>query len=219
MNVDDRTYRALRRAQILTGVVPVGLFLISHFAVNGRAIAGREAYAHTVAAIGRLPWLTAIEWVCIALPLLAHLALGVVLGLTRQGAYARPRPSARVRVAQRVTGFYLAMYVVIHVWAIRLAPERLAGKGELFDLMAAQLRDPIVFGLQALAVLAAGTHFALGLVAMPDCFGWSPAAPTRPWWSTRFVRASFVASAALVVLGLNALLAFVWTPAQWLAAR
>lgn len=214
MNVDDRTYRTLKRAQILTGVVPVGLFLVAHFAINGRAIAGREAFSRTAAALDRVPALAALEWLLIALPLLAHLGLGTVVGLTRQGAFEPARPSPAARLVQRVSGFYLAMYVVFHVWAMRFAPDRLAGRRELFDLMADQLRDPVVLLLHVLAVVSAGAHFGLGLLALPEAFG-RDAAEARP--AGAIPRVSLVASAVLVALGINALLAFVWAPAQWLA--
>ncbi|MEO5618158.1 MAG: hypothetical protein ABIS67_10335 [Candidatus Eisenbacteria bacterium] len=215
MRIPDRQYPALKRLQILTGVVPVGLFLLSHFAVNGRAIAGREAYTSTVAAIGRLPWLGAVETVLIGLPLVAHLALGVLLGTSRRGAFEPAHPTPAARRLQRVTGFYLAMYVVCHVWALRFAPDRLTGRRELYDLVAEQLRDPFGFAFHALAVIAAGAHFAGGCMAL---FG--PNAFTPSAGRERMTRvAGWSVAVALVALGLNALLAFVWTPAQWLAAR
>jgi len=215
MRLSDRRYVALKRLQLLTGVVPVGLFLVSHFAINGRAIAGREAYARTVATIGELPWLGVAEAVLIGLPLLLHMTLGVVIGMTRQGAFEPAYPSTAARIVQRVSGFYLAMYVVFHVWALRFAEDRLAGRRELYDMVGAQLRDPIVFALHALAVIAAGTHFALGVQAL---FG--PHAFKAPAGGERALRVAGVAlAAALVALGLNALLAFVWAPARWLAAR
>ena len=215
MRIPDRHYPALKRLQILTGVVPVALFLVSHFAINGRAIAGREAYEATVAAIGRLPWLGTIEALLIGLPLAAHLSLGVLLGTMRPAAFEPAHPTPAARWVQRITGFYLAMYVVSHVWALRFAPERLAGKRELYDLVADQLRDPFGFGFYALAVIAAGVHFAIGCMALfgPHAFAPSPN-------GQRWARVAGVAAAvALTALGLNAMLAFVWPPAQWLAAR
>lgn len=212
MKISDRQFVALKRLQVLTGVVPVGLFLLSHFAVNGRAIAGRDAYRSAVHAIARLPWLAGFEVIAIALPLVAHLALGFVLGLTAQGAFERAHPDVARRWIQRATGFYLAMFVVIHVWSLRLSPDRRA-ETDLFALVAAQLRHPASFVLNALAVIAAALHFSIGWSALfgPNAFTLSPGG----------VRASRVAGLAggviLAGLGLNALLAFVWSPAQWLA--
>jgi succinate dehydrogenase / fumarate reductase cytochrome b subunit len=215
MRIPDRHYPALKRLQILTGVVPVGLFLATHFAINGRAIAGREAYAATVAAIARIPWLAAAEVVLIGLPLVAHLTLGVLLGMSRRAAFEPAHPNSMARWIQRGSGFYLAMYVVSHVWALRFAPDRLAGKRELFDMVAGQLAHPAVFALHALAVIAAGAHFAVGCMALFGPHAFTPSAGAE-----RTVRISAIGVAvAMTALGLNALLAFVWSPAQWLAAK
>lgn len=214
MRLTDRQFLALRRMQILTGVLPVGLFLLSHLAINGRAIAGRDAYAAAVERLARVPGLLWLEALAIGVPIVAHLALGVVAALSRQGVFQPAWPGPRLRAIQRASGFYLAMYLVIHVFSLRLAPERIAGERELFDLMAGQLRNPAVFALQALAVIAAGAHFGIGL-AYP--FGPEGFAAGR---GARVARvAGAVAFVVLAAWGINALLAFVWTPAQWLAAR
>jgi len=214
MKISDRQFVLLKRLQVLTGVLPVGLFLLSHFAINGRAIAGRDAYRSGVTAIARLPWLAGLEVIAIALPLVAHLALGCVLGLTAQGAFEGAHPDVARRWLQRATGLYLAMFVVIHVWSLRLSPDRRA-ETDLFELVAMQLRHPASFALNALAVIAAALHFSIGCSSLfgPHAFALSPGG----------VRAARITGLAgfvvLAGLGLNALLAFVWPAAQWLAPR
>src|SRR5262249_32885853 len=145
MTVTDRGYLRLRRLQLLTGVVPLGLFLISHLAVNSRALSGPEAYQRSVEAIARVPLLKLIELLAIGLPIAAHVALGARIATTRQAAFEPAWPNDRARWIQRGTGIYLSIYVVFHVWAIRLSPARLAGQKPLFDLMAAQLAHPLVW--------------------------------------------------------------------------
>lgn len=214
MRISDRQFLTLKRLQILTGVVPVGGFLLFHFATNGRAIAGREAYLAGAALLARLPWLAGLELLAIGLPLVLHLTLGTLLGLTAQGVREPAHPDATRRWIQRGSGLYLAMFVVFHVWSLRLSPER-HGSADLFDLVSAQLRHPASFAMNALAVLAAATHFAIGLAALfgPNAFALGPR-------GVRAVRALGVAGfVALAGVGLNALLAFVWPGAQWLAPR
>ncbi|HTO91550.1 MAG TPA: hypothetical protein VMJ70_10505 [Candidatus Sulfotelmatobacter sp.] len=212
MRVSDRDFARLRRAQILTGVVPLGLFLISHLAVNSRALAGPAAYQRAVEAIAHVPMLGAIELLLIALPIATHIALAAWLATARQLTTEPAWPSEAWRVMQRVTGFYLSIYVVFHVWAIRLSPERLAAKKPLFELMSAQLAHPVVWILQALAVITAAAHFAGGLVALtgPAGFSFAPRAQ-------RVVRRAAIAGGALLaLLGLASLAAFVWPAARWL---
>lgn len=213
MKFTDPTYHALRRFQVLTGVIPVGLFLLSHFAVNFRAVAGREAYQATVLALARLPGLHALELLAIGVPIAAHIGLAWALGTTRQGSREPAYPSAAWRWLQRATGLYLSIYVVFHVWSVRLSPDRLANRRPLFDLMAAQLAHPVVFALQAIAVLAAAAHFSGGVMALGG-----PHALAAPPGGQRWIRIlaalSFVVLAAM---GLNALSAFVWPGARWLS--
>lgn len=212
MRISDRRFLALKRLQILTGVVPVGLFLVSHFAINGRAIAGPAAYAAGVAALARLPGLVWLELLAIGVPLVLHLTLGAVLGLTAQGVREPAHPDAMRRWIQRGSGLYLAMFVVFHVWSLRLSPGRRT-ETDLFELVAMQLRHPASFVLNALAVLAAATHFSIGLAALfgPNAFALGPR-------GVRVVRALGAAGFVLLAgVGLNALLAFVWPAARWLA--
>src|SRR5258706_6903133 len=167
MRVSDRAYATLKRLQIWTGVVPVGLFLLSHIATNARAIAGGAVFDRTAEAIGRIPGLTLIEVSAIALPMLLHVGLGVALGTTAQAAGdARGYPRPWMLWTQRATGLYLVVYVVFHVWGTRLAHDRLAGGADLFALMARRLAHPGVLAFHMLGVLAAAYHLGNGLVAL-----------------------------------------------------
>lgn len=216
MRIPDRAYPQLKRLQIWTGVIPVGLFLLSHLATNARAIAGPVAFDRGAAWIARVPWLAAIEVTAIALPMLIHVALGVVLSTSAPGAgdtrgYARPA----LLIAQRATGFYLVVYVVFHVWATRLSPERLEGGRELFALMARQLEQPLVLGYHAVGVLAAAFHFGNGLAGLAGPWGLDLGARGR----ALATRVGMIAFAALALVGLGALLAFVHPAFRWLEPR
>ena len=212
MRVSDRGYATLKRVQIWTGVVPVGLFLVSHLATNSRALAGAAAFDRAAAAIGRIPGLMAIELAAIALPMLLHVALGVALGTTAQAAEdARGYPRPWMLVAQRATGFFLVVYVVFHVWATRLAPDRLAGGAGLFDLMARRLSNPGVLAFHMAGVLTAAYHLGNGLVALAG--PWGLDAGERG--SRLAARAGLAAATLLSLAGLLALLAFVNPAFRW----
>src|SRR5206468_10355648 len=118
----DASYLRLKRLQIWTGALPVGLFLISHLLTNVRAIAGAEVFDRAAHALWRIPGLVAIEVGLITLPMLLHVGLGVVLGLSPQAVDdARAYPRAWMLLAQRASGFFLVIYVVLHVSATRLS--------------------------------------------------------------------------------------------------
>jgi succinate dehydrogenase / fumarate reductase cytochrome b subunit len=213
MPLSDRSYAGLKRLQIWTGVIPVGLFLLSHLFTNARAIAGAEVFDRAAAQIGRIPYLVTIEVVAIALPMLLHVALGVMLAMTPQaagdaGGYPRPW----MLVAQRATGFFLVIYVVFHVSATRLSLARLRGAQDLFDLMARQLENPAVFAFHAAGVLAAAFHFGNGFVGLAGPWGLN-AGPRAQAMAARYGLAAFI---VLSLVGLHALLAFVHPAFRWL---
>ncbi|MEK7331335.1 MAG: succinate dehydrogenase [Candidatus Eisenbacteria bacterium] len=213
MRVSARAYATLKRLQIWTGVVPVGLFLLSHLATNARAIAGAAVFDRTAEAIGRIPGLTAIEVVAIALPMLLHVALGVALATTGQAAGdERGYPRPWMLLAQRATGFYLVIYVVFHVWGTRLSPDRLAGGADLFALMARRLGHPGVLAFHMAGVLAAAYHLGNGLVALAGPWGLDAGLRGRAL-AARIGLAAFI---VLSLVGMLALLAFVSPSFRWL---
>lgn len=214
MPLTDRSYANLKRLQIWTGVVPIGLFLLSHLATNARAIAGAEMFDSAAAQIARIPYRVAIEIGAIALPMLFHVALGVMLGMTPQAAGdTRGYPRPWMLIAQRATGFFLVIYVVFHVSATRLSLPRLRGTQELFDLMARQLENPLVFAFHAAGVLAAAYHFGNGFVGLAGPWGLN----VGPRGQAAAARLGFGAFIVLSLLGLHALLAFVHPAFRWLA--
>jgi len=213
MPLSDRGYARLKRLQIWTGVLPVGLFLLSHLVTNARAIAGAEVFDRAAAQIGRIPYLIAIEVGAIALPMLLHVALGVMLAMTPQAAGdARGYPRPWMLLTQRATGFFLVIYVVFHVSATRLSLARLRGTQDLFDLMARQLENPAVFAFHAAGVLAAAFHFGNGFVGFAGPWGLN-AGPRARTAAARLGLATFI---VLSLLGLHALLAFVHPAFRWL---
>lgn len=211
--LSDRRYAALKGLQIWTGVVPVGLFVLSHVVTNARAIAGGAAFDRTAEAIGRIPGLALIEIAAIALPMLLHVGLGVVLGTTPQAAGdERGYPRPWMLLAQRATGFYLVVYVVFHVWGTRLSPERLAGDVDLFALMGRRLAHPGVLAYHLIGVLAAAYHFGNGLVALAGPWGLDAGARGR----ALAARAGWAAFVVLSMVGMLALFAFVSPAFRWL---
>ena len=216
MPLSDRSYARLKRLQIWTGVIPVGLFLLSHLVTNARAIAGAEVFDRAAAQIARIPYLVAIEVVAIALPMLLHVALGVMLAMTPQAAGdARGYPRAWMLLAQRATGFFLVIYVVFHLSATRLSLARLKGAQDLFDLMARQLENPAVFAFHAAGVLAAAFHFGNSFVGLAGPWGLN-AGPRAQALAGRLGLATFI---VLSLVGLHTLLAFVHPAFRWLAPR
>lgn len=213
LSLSDRRYRALRRLHSLSGIVPVGLFLILHFLANAVAIQGPAAFNRAAEWLDHLPLVRVLEVLAIGLPILFHIVLGLLLGNTEQailGRHAYPRDW--MILLQRVTGGYLVLYVVFHVWGTRFSTEVLKGESDLFGLMHRQLEDPAIFAFYVLAVLAACSHFGIGLIGMAG--HWEFASTSGA--TQKIARLGFVVMVVLGLVGLNAVLAFVSRPARWL---
>ena len=100
----ERRYFVLRRLHSLSGICPVGAFLLEHFYTNSYAVKGPELFNEKVAALNDLPYLYILEIGLIGIPILFHAVLGVVItfeGSANLRAYATARNW--FYVLQRVT--------------------------------------------------------------------------------------------------------------------
>src|SRR5208337_1884449 len=68
----------LRRLHSLSGIVPIGAFLLEHFISNSEAANGVQAYNDQVKFLTSLPFVHLLEWVFIFIPLLYHILYHVI---------------------------------------------------------------------------------------------------------------------------------------------
>ena len=127
MQIPARTSYLLKRLHSLTGVVPVGLFLLWHLLANSYAMHGPRAFNGIAGFLAGLPYVQLIEFFGIAVPILFHMALGVIIITTGQANLGRYRTPDNWRyLLQRLSGLVLVAYVIYHTWTTRLSPEVLA---------------------------------------------------------------------------------------------
>ncbi len=214
----DLAHFLARRLHSLTGVVPIGAFLIEHFYSNYQAVGpgGAARFNGVVQELQRNPVIIWLEIFAIALPLLYHAGYGLlVAGQARYNTLAyRYRANWRF-LFQRVTGVILILYIGYHVWMTRLRPvfdpQAFAQAHGLvtYEYMHGYLTEPLLgvptWWFYVLGTLAACFHFANGLWGF--LIHWGVTAGPRAQ------RVSAYACAALGVLlsalGLNSLYAFV----------
>lgn len=159
----------VRRAFSLSGLVPLGAFLVVHLAINARALCGSWAFAGTVDTFNRTPGLPLVESLLVFAPLVFHGALGLWLVVTRT-ALAPPSPYPHgVRLAMRATGVGVLAFLAVHLPTVRFhVPGKRLGGDELATLLDAGLSSTSHGvpwqGLVYLAGTACVTlHFACGL--------------------------------------------------------
>ena len=163
MQVTDRQYFTLKRLHSLSGVVPIGLFLLEHLYTNSRALQGAAAFDSAAADLARLPFVIVIEALGIWLPIAFHMVLGVLIATSAQanvGAHGFPRNWQYT--LQRASGIFLVFYLIYHTWALRF------DKGYLHSVSAYayvnhHLAQPAVLAFYVLGTVAACYHFGNGL--------------------------------------------------------
>lgn len=152
-----------KRLHGLTGVVPVGAFVVFHLWANARSLAGPAAFDAQVRRLETMPFVTWIEILVIALPLAFHSFYGVAVA-ARGGVNLRPYGYARngLYVLQRLSGLVALVFIAYHYYAFRLA-NWIWGRPITYASVASDLRHPDIFALYAVGVVAVAFHLAYGI--------------------------------------------------------
>jgi succinate dehydrogenase / fumarate reductase cytochrome b subunit len=131
LSFEERHHFLLRKLHSLTGIVPIGAFLVEHLLTNSMAFSGPERFNKSVHALHELPWLPALEILGIFLPIAFHALYGVRIALTaRPNVHAYPYLANRRYVLQRVTGYLALLFMIVHLMKFRFA--HLVGWGPEF---------------------------------------------------------------------------------------
>jgi succinate dehydrogenase / fumarate reductase cytochrome b subunit len=197
----------LRRLHSLTGIVPIGVFLLEHLYTNAKAQYGPEAFNRAVRAIWEIPYLWAAEIGLIALPLLFHGVYGFVI--TYEGDAFRPAHATQARYGaiaytlQRATGVVVFLFLGYHVWNTRIQ-WLLGGPPPEYDYMKAYLAPGSVKALYVLGVLCACYHLANGVFNFATKWGLARSARSQE----RLAAASVLAFLLLGAVGVHIVFAF-----------
>lgn len=204
MKVSDRTYFVLKRLHSLSGVVPVGLFLLEHFFTNARSLQGPEAFDQAAAELARIPFVVLLEAFGIWLPILFHMVLGILIATTGQANVGRHGTARNWQyLLQRVTGIVLVFYILFHTWSTRFDAGYL-DSASAYQFMHDQLANPAVRAFYIVGILAACYHFGNGLFGFAVHWG----LVTGHRAQTLASRAGLVVFLGLAALGIAAMLGF-----------
>ncbi len=127
--LDNKYHFLLRKLHSLTGIVPVGLFLIEHMLTNSRAFnwwglfqSGPDQFNEGVKFLHSLPFLPFLEIFGIFLPLAFHAIYGIVIWLTgRSNVTAYPHGDNWRYTLQRLSGVVVLLFVILHLLKFRFA--------------------------------------------------------------------------------------------------
>ncbi len=172
----DQTHFLLLKAHSLTGLIPIGLFLVFHLSINSLRTVGVLQYQLSIDLINNLPFLLWIEIGFIYIPLLFHSVMGFYITFTgRINVFRYNYSSNWMYTLQRITGGVVFVFLVYHM-ATTVGPKLYYGK-DLFQA-APFLIDVLneEFGswtgriIYLVGILSATFHFTNGLWGF--CISW-----------------------------------------------
>jgi succinate dehydrogenase / fumarate reductase cytochrome b subunit len=208
----SRTF-ILRKLHQLTGIMPLGFFLLEHFYTNSKALDGAAHFNDAVKDLQSIPYILFVEIGGIFIPLIYHAVYGMVITIE-----ARPNnlhyPYARnwFYTIQRMTGVILFFFIAFHVLNFRfglipgLNSVSVARHPEQsFDIVSREFRMIPIFIVYVIGITATVWHLANGIwLFLVD------------WGITIGERAQRIAGYAclgfgivLLAVGINAAVAFI----------
>jgi succinate dehydrogenase / fumarate reductase cytochrome b subunit len=208
----SRTF-VLRKLHQLSGIVPLGLFLLEHFYTNSKALTGPQDFNNSVRDLQSIPYILFVEIGGIFIPLIYHAVYGMVITIeARPNNLAYPYPRNWFYLVQRITGVILFFFILFHVMNFRfgLVPglnmESVAHHvDKAFDIVAREFRMVPIFIVYLIGITATVWHLANGIwLFLVD---WGITIGERAQRLTGYACIGF--GIVLLLVGINAAVAFI----------
>lgn len=190
----------IRRLHSLSGLIPVGAYMVVHLLTNASVLDSPARFQNLVYQIHSLgSALVVVEWLFIFIPIIFHAVIGVVIirgGLPNSGTYTYV--NNRRYTLQRVTGMIAFAFIFWHVfhmhgwfhshtWLTTVAQPLFGAQFKPYNAASSltqAMQGIVVPLLYAVGVLSCVFHLANGIWTMGITWGvWvSPAAQRRADW-------------------------------------
>lgn len=199
-----------RKLHSLTGIVPIGAFLIEHIISNFETVHGPLAYAKQVLFLNSLPLVRVLEWTLIFIPLAYHALYGVFIAIRgRSNVNVYPWAGNWMYLSQRVTGLIALVYIGYHVWTQRFSGVSLPeNPGAAFHKVQVALSNPWILAFYVVGMIATCWHFGYGIWLFAAKWGITPGEKARK----KFGYVCAVFGIALCLMGLASIYAVVTAP-------
>jgi succinate dehydrogenase / fumarate reductase, cytochrome b subunit len=203
----------LRRLHSLSGIVPIGLFLIEHFFSNAFATKGPGAYTKQVAFLSSFPFVVGLELFGIWLPILYHSLYGFYIWYRGESNVSEyPWTGNWMYSAQRWTGAIAFFYMVWHTWHLRFSGVHLltypaSAYGKVQNEM---IGHPWAILFYAAGIFCASWHFGYGLWLFAAKWGIFQGPISQKRWGY----ACFIIAIGFMAVGAVTMYSFLSTPQQ-----
>jgi succinate dehydrogenase / fumarate reductase cytochrome b subunit len=209
----SRTF-ILRKLHQLTGILPLGVFLLEHFYTNSKAMTGPGDFNDAVKDLQSIPYILFVEVIGIFIPLIYHAVYGLFITWeARPNNLAYPYPRNWFYTIQRVTGVILFFFITFHVLNFRFG--LIPGLNTLsvadhtnmaFDIVSREFFEPVIFAVYFVGITATVWHLANGLWLF--AVDWGIVIGERAQRLTGYACIAF--GLLLLAVGINAEFAFIW---------
>jgi succinate dehydrogenase / fumarate reductase cytochrome b subunit len=195
-----------RRLHSLSGIVPVGAFLVEHFISNAFASNGPYAYAGQVKFLTSLPFVPVLEIAGIYIPLLYHSLYGFYIWFRGESNVSDYRLAGNfMYAAQRWTGAIAFVYMAWHTYTMRFTGIHLLTNSQAaFHKVQVEMQNPWALAFYVIGIVAASWHFAYGLSLF--CAKWGITVSDRSRKAMSAV--SLLIGATFIAVGLATVSAF-----------
>jgi succinate dehydrogenase / fumarate reductase cytochrome b subunit len=203
----------LRKLHQLSGIFPLGIFLLEHFYTNSKALTGADDFNKAVVDLQSIPYILFVEIGGIFIPLIYHAVYGLVITAeARPNNLAYPYPRNWFYLIQRITGVILFFFITFHVLNFRfgmipgLNMKSVAEHtSEAFSIVANEFHMWPIFIIYVIGITATVWHLANGIwLFLVD---WGITIGERAQRLTGYACIAF--GVFLLLVGINAAVAFI----------
>jgi succinate dehydrogenase / fumarate reductase cytochrome b subunit len=202
-----------RKLHQLTGILPLGFFLLEHFYTNSKAMTGAADFNNAVRDLQSIPYVIFIEIGGIFVPLIYHAVYGLFITWEmRPNNVSYPYPRNWFYLVQRVTGIILFFFITFHVLNFRfglfpgLNDKSVADHPNLaFDIVSGEFSNALIFAVYVVGITSTVWHLANGLWLF--AVDWGIVIGERAQRLTGY--ACIAIGLLLLAVGINAQVAFV----------
>jgi succinate dehydrogenase / fumarate reductase cytochrome b subunit len=200
----------LRKLHSLTGIMPIGFFLLEHFWTNSAALVSPGKFDRAAADLESAPWLIFAEVFGIWLPILYHGFYGIYVWLRGKSNVSQyVWVGSWMFAVQRYTGLITFVFIGWHVWTERFLPHG----NSTFAGVQESLAHPHYFWFYVVGVTAASVHLGIGVWNF--LCKWGVAATVRSQRAAGYLGIAVALVFAVVGLAIAVSFRYDWHPFQF----
>jgi len=173
---ESKTSYILDKLHSLSGVIPIGAFLLEHFWSNSYALVSTKKYDEVSVELQSIPWRIFVETAVLWLPILFHGVYGIYIWWSgKSNVLGHPWMSNWMYTLQRWSGIIAFVFIGWHVWT-----ERFVGHGRTaYADVANAMANPMYLAFYIIGVIAASFHLGNGLWNFACKWGITVSAPAQ----------------------------------------